>query len=44
MIQYPRAPAASREQLEANPCLRLLTPFLVDPKPWHWSRRKAAPD
>jgi len=41
-IQRLRQWAPSREQLEANPCLRGLAPRLADPKCWHWSRRGVA--
>ena len=42
LIQRLRALAPSREQLEANPWLRRLAPYLADPKLWHWSRRGVA--
>jgi len=42
VIQRLRALAPSREQLEANPWLRRLAPYLADPKLWHWSRRGVA--
>ena len=32
----------SREQLEANPSLRRLAPWLGNPKLWQWSRRGVA--
>lgn len=32
----------SREELEANRWLRVLAPYLADPKVWHWSRRGVA--
>ena len=41
-IQRLRALAPSREQLEANPWLRGLAPYLANPKLWHWSRRGVA--
>lgn len=42
LIQRLRAWVPSREQLEANPWLRRLAPYLADPKLWHWSRRGVA--
>ncbi|MBI5790884.1 MAG: DUF2062 domain-containing protein [Rhodocyclales bacterium] len=42
MIRRLRALAPSREQLEANPWLRRLAPYLADPKLWCWSRRGVA--
>jgi hypothetical protein len=42
LIQRLRALAPSREQLEANPWLRRLAPYLADPKLWCWSRRGVA--
>ncbi len=42
MIQRLRALAPSRTQLEANPWLRGLAPYLADPKLCHWSRRGVA--
>ena len=42
MIQRLRALAPSREQLEGNPWLRRLAPYLADPKLWCWSRRGVA--
>jgi uncharacterized protein (DUF2062 family) len=42
MIQRLRALAPSREQLEANPWLRGLAPYLANPKLWQWSRRSVA--
>ena len=42
LIQRLRALAPSREQLEANPWLRTLAPYLAHPKVWHWSRRGVA--
>jgi len=42
LIQRLRALAPSREQLEANPSLRRLAPWLAHPKLWHWSRRGVA--
>ncbi len=42
LIQRLRALAPSREQLEANPLLRRLAPYLAHPKLWHWSRRGVA--
>lgn len=42
LIQRLRALAPSREQLEANPSLRRLAPWLGNPKLWHWSRRGVA--
>jgi uncharacterized protein (DUF2062 family) len=42
VIQRLRALAPSREQLEANPWLRRLAPYLADPKLWCWSRRGVA--
>lgn len=42
LIERLRALAPSREQLEANPCLRGLAPHLAHPKVWHWSRRGVA--
>jgi uncharacterized protein (DUF2062 family) len=42
VIQRLRALAPSREQLEANPWLRRLAPYLADRKLWHWSRRGVA--
>lgn len=42
LIQRLRALAPSREQLEANPWLRSLAPYLANPKLWHWSRRGVA--
>lgn len=41
-IQRLRALVPSREQLEANPSLRRLAPWLGNPKLWHWSRRGVA--
>lgn len=41
-IQRLRALAPCREQLEANPWLRGLAPYLANPKLWHWSRRGVA--
>ena len=42
LIRRLRALAPSREQLEANPWLRRLAPYLADPKLWCWSRRGVA--
>lgn len=42
LIRRLRALAPSREQLEANPWLRRLAPWLADPKLWCWSRRGVA--
>ena len=42
MIQRLRALAPSRAQLQANPWLRRLEPYLADPKLWRWSRRGVA--
>lgn len=42
MIRRLRALAPSREQLEANPWLSRLAPYLADPKLWCWSRRGVA--
>jgi uncharacterized protein (DUF2062 family) len=42
LIRRLRALAPSREQLEANPWLRWLAPYLADPKLWCWSRRGVA--
>lgn len=42
LIQRLRTLAPSREQLEANPSLRRLAPWLGNPKLWHWSRRGVA--
>lgn len=42
VIRRLRALAPSREQLEANPWLRRLAPWLADPKLWCWSRRSVA--
>lgn len=42
MIQRLRALTPTREQLEANPWLRGLAPYLADPKLWCWSRRGVA--
>lgn len=42
LIRRLRALAPSREQLETNPWLRRLTPWLADPKLWCWSRRGVA--
>ena len=42
LIQRLRNLAPSREQLEANPSLRRLAPWLGNPKLWHWSRRGVA--
>jgi len=42
LIQRLRELAPSREQLEANPWLRGLAPYLADPKLWCWSRRGVA--
>ncbi len=42
MIRRLRALAPSREQIEANPWLRRLAPWLADPKLWCWSRRGVA--
>lgn len=42
LIQRLRALAPTREQLEASPWLRRLSPWLADPKLWHWSRRGVA--
>lgn len=42
LIQRLRALAPSREQLEANPSLRRLAPWLGNPKLWQWSRRGVA--
>ncbi|EXI73763.1 MAG TPA: DUF2062 domain-containing protein [Candidatus Accumulibacter phosphatis] len=42
VIQRLRALAPTREQLEANPWLRGLAPYLANPKLWHWSRRGVA--
>ena len=42
MIQRLRALVPSREQLEVNPWLSALAPYLADPKLWHRSRRGVA--
>lgn len=42
MIRWLQNLAPSREQLEANPWLRGLAPYLAHPKLWHWSRRSVA--
>jgi hypothetical protein len=42
IIQRLRASVPSREELEANRWLRVLAPYLADPKLWHWSRRGVA--
>ena len=42
LIQRFRALAPSREQLEANPSLHRLAPWLANPKLWQWSRRSVA--
>ena len=42
VIQRLRASVPSREELEANRWLRVLAPYLADPKLWHWSRRGVA--
>ncbi len=42
LIQRLRALAPSLAQLEANPALRRLAPWLGNPKLWHWSRRGVA--
>jgi uncharacterized protein (DUF2062 family) len=42
LIRRLRALAPGREQLEANPWLRRLAPYLADPKLWCWSRRGVA--
>lgn len=42
LIRRLRALAPSREQLEANPWLRRLAPYLADSKLWCWSRRGVA--
>jgi|JI10StandDraft_1071094.scaffolds.fasta_scaffold799157_2 uncharacterized protein (DUF2062 family) len=42
LIQRLRALAPSRAQLEANPWLARLAPWLADPKLWCWSRRGVA--
>lgn len=42
LISRLRTLAPSREQLEANPSLRRLGPWLGNPKLWHWSRRGVA--
>ena len=42
MVHRLRALAPSREQLEGNPWLRRLAPYLADPKLWCWSRRGVA--
>lgn len=42
LVQRLRTWVPSRKQLEANPWLRRLAPYLADPKLWHWSRRGVA--
>ncbi len=42
LIERLRTLVPSREQLEANPSLRRLAPWLGNPKLWHWSRRGVA--
>lgn len=42
LIQRLKSLAPTREQLEANPWLCKLSPWLADPKLWHWSRRSVA--
>ncbi len=42
VIQRLRALVPRREQLEANPWLRGLAPYLANPKLWQWSRRGVA--
>jgi uncharacterized protein (DUF2062 family) len=42
LIQRLRALVPRREQLEANPWLSALAPYLANPKLWHWSRRGVA--
>lgn len=42
LIDRLRALVPSRKQLEANPSLRRLAPWLGNPKLWHWSRRGVA--
>ena len=42
MIQRLLAQAPTRGQLQPNPWLRRLAPYLADPKLWHWSRRGVA--
>jgi len=42
LIQRLRALSPRREQLEANPWLRGLVPYLANPKLWQWSRRSVA--
>ena len=42
LIQWLRALAPSREQLEGNPWLRRLAPSFIEPRLWQWSRRRGA--
>lgn len=42
LIQWLRALAPSREQLEGNPWLRRLAPSFIEPRLWQWSRRRVA--
>lgn len=42
VIQRLKALTPCREQLEANPSLSRLAPYLTNPKLWHWSRRGVA--
>lgn len=42
MLDRLQALIPSREQLLANRWLKILGPFVGDPKLWHWSRRTVA--
>ncbi len=42
LMQRMKAMVPSREELESNRWLRVLAPYLSDPKLWHWSRRGVA--